>query len=216
MYTKQRLVSVFKRNKPVNIPELLSYLGTFVFAITGAMKARAHRMDLVGGLVLAFVTAYGGGTLRDLIIGIRPVNWLNDDLPLLLVLIAATFTFLLRDNLLLFRRFIFYTDAVGLGLFTAAGMEVAFRHGLSPAYALLMGVISATFGGLVADVLCSTIPSLLKKGEFYFTSCVLGGACYLILRYMGSSQTLMLTVCVVVVVGSRLISKRKRLYLPEI
>ena len=200
----------------MNIPELLGYLGTFVFAITGAMKARTHRMDLVGGLVLAFVTAYGGGTLRDLIIGVRPVNWVNDDVPVVLVLAATTFTFLLKDNLLLFRRFIFYTDAVGLGLFTAAGMEVSFRHGLTPAYALLMGGITATFGGVVADVLCSTIPSLLKKSEFYFTACVLGGLCYLGLRYVGSSDELMLTVCVVVVVASRLISKRRRLYLPEI
>ncbi len=94
----------------MNIPDFLSYLGTFVFAITGAMKARTHKMDLIGGLVLAFVTAYGGGTLRDLIIGVRPVNWVNDNVPLLFVLAATTLTFLLRDNLLLFRRFIFYTD----------------------------------------------------------------------------------------------------------
>ena len=200
----------------MNIPDFLSYLGTFVFAITGAMKARTHKMDLIGGLVLAFVTAYGGGTLRDLIIGIRPVNWVNDNVPLLFVLAATTLTFLLRDNLLLFRRFIFYTDAIGIGLFTAAGMEISFRHGLTPVYALMMGVITATFGGLVADVLSNTVPSILKKGEFYVTACGLGGVCYLGLRYFNFSNDFMLLVCVMVVVGSRIISKRKRLNLPEI
>lgn len=200
----------------MNISDLLSYLGTFVFAITGAMKARTHKMDIIGGLVLAFVTAYGGGTLRDLLIGVRPVNWVNDPVPLGFIVAATLLTFLLRDNLLLFRRFIFYTDAIGLGLFTAAGMEISFRHGLIPIYALIMGVISATFGGLVADVLSNTVPSILKKGEFYVTACGLGGACYLGLRYFSFSDDIMLLVCVLVVVGSRIISKRNRLHLPEI
>ena len=78
----------------MNISDFLSYLGTFVFAITGAMKARTHKMDLIGGLVLAFVTAYGGGTLRDLIIGIRPVNPLYGNVIVslnIILLLAARF-----------------------------------------------------------------------------------------------------------------------------
>src|SRR5574339_1237016 len=143
--------------------QFITYAGIFVFALTGAFKARSFKMDVFGGIVLAFVTAYGGGTLRDLLIGVRPVNWINDNIALALVFAGTAFTFLLKENVNRFKRTIFYTDAIGLGLFTAWGVEVAARNGLNDIYSLVMGVITATFGGLMADILCSAIPNLLKK-----------------------------------------------------
>ena len=173
-------------------------------------------MDVFGGIVLAFVTAYGGGTLRDLLIGVRPVNWINDNIALGLVFAGTAFTFLLKENVNRIKRTIFYTDAIGLGLFTAWGIEIALRNGLNDIYALVMGVITATFGGLIADVLCSAIPNLLKKGELYATACAAGGVIFIILNYFAIKSDLNLFICVLVVAALRIYSKRKRLMLPEI
>jgi len=195
---------------------IITYTGIFVFALTGAFKARTYKMDVFGGLVVAFATAYGGGTIRDLLIGIKPVNWINDNLALILVFAGTAFTFLLKENVKRFRRTIFFTDAAGLGLFTAAGIEVALRYGLNDIYALIMGVITATFGGLLADVFCNAVPDLFKKGELYATACALGGLLYLLMKETNISTNLNLTLCVFFVVGIRIYSKRKRLTLPEI
>jgi uncharacterized membrane protein YeiH len=200
----------------MNLLSLITYTGTFVFAITGALKARTGKMDVFGGVVLAFATAYGGGTLRDLLIGVRPVNWVNDNIALLLVLAATVLTFLFRENIHRFKRTIFFTDAVGLGLFTASGIERSLQYGLNDGYALIMGVISATFGGLIADILCNAVPNLLKRGELYATACAAGGGLYLLLKQVPLENNVNLFVCVVAVVGVRIYSKRKRLSLPEI
>lgn len=196
--------------------QFITYAGTFVFALTGAFKARAFKMDVFGGIVLAFVTAYGGGTLRDLLIGIKPVNWINDNIALILVFAGTAFTFLLQENVNRFKRTIFYTDAIGLGLFTAWGIEVALRNGLNDIYSLVMGVITATFGGLIADILCSAIPNLLKKGELYATACAIGGAIYLLLKHIPLEYNTNLAICIIIVVGIRIYSKRKHLMLPDI
>ena len=200
----------------MSLLQFITYAGIFVFALTGAFKARSYKMDVFGGIVLAFVTAYGGGTLRDLLIGIKPVNWINDNVALGLVFAGTFFTFLLKENVKRIKRTIFFTDAIGLGLFTAWGIEVALRNGVNDVYALVMGVITATFGGLIADIFCSVIPNLLKKGELYATACAIGGGVYLLLKYIPLEYNTSLVVCVLVVVGIRIYSKRKRLMLPDI
>ena len=196
--------------------QVVIYMGTFVFALTGAFKARAYRMDIFGGLVVAFATAYGGGTIRDLLIGIQPVNWINDNIALILVFAGTTITFLLKENVNRFRRTIFFTDAAGLGLFTTAGIEVALRNGLNDIYALIMGVMTATFGGLLADIFCNSVPNLFKKGELYATACAFGGGIYLILKETPISTNANIAVCVILIISIRIYSKRKRLMLPEI
>ncbi|MEO6406524.1 MAG: trimeric intracellular cation channel family protein [Ferruginibacter sp.] len=196
--------------------QFISYSGIFVFALTGAFKARTFKMDIFGGIVVAFVTAYGGGTTRDLLIGIHPVNWINDNVALLLVFAGTAFTFLLKENVKRFKRTIFFTDAVGLGLFTTVGIEVAQQNGLNSIYALVMGVITATFGGLIADIFCNAVPNLFKKGELYATACAIGGGIYLLLKKVPIPGNINLVICVVIVVAIRIYSKRKRLMLPEI
>ena len=195
---------------------IITYLGIFIFAITGALKARAYNMDIFGGLVVAFATAYGGGTLRDLLIGIRPVNWVNNNGALLLVFAGTAITFLLKTNVNKFHRTIFFTDAIGLGLFTAAGIEVSLRNQLNNPYALVMGVITATFGGLIADIFCNAVPNLFKRGELYATVCAAGGVVYLILKGFNLPSDINLAICVVFVVALRIYSKRKRIMLPDI
>lgn len=196
---------------------IITYLGVFVFALAGAFKARGARLDVFGGLVVAFVSAYGGGTLRDLLLGVRPLSWINDNIALTLVFAGTAVTFLVKDKVNNFRRTIFFTDAIGLGLFTAAGIEVALRNGTNEVYSLAMGVITATFGGLIADIFCGYPPVLLRKGELYATACAAGGVIFIIInKYLDTTKNLDLTICVVLVVAIRIYSKRKRLVLPEI
>lgn len=199
--------------KPV---DLIIYTGIFVFALTGALKARTHRMDIFGGVVMAFVTAYGGGTVRDLLIGIRPINWMNDYIAFGLVMGAVIITFLFRPDFNKFQRTLFYTDAIGLGMFTAAGIERSIAHGINDLYAVIMGVITATFGGFVADIISNNVPSLLRRGELYATASAIGGGIYIVLQHYKVGDNTDLVICVVIVVMIRVISMRKRITLPEI
>ena len=200
----------------MNLIQIILYIGIFVFAITGALKARTHQMDIFGAAVIAFATAYGGGTIRDLLIGIRPVNWVNDYLALALVVGAVIIVSLFRFNTARFRRTIFFTDAIGLGMFTVFGIEKSMRIDINDGYAIIMGVITATFGGLLADIICGEVPDLLKKGELYATACAMGGVCYVLLKKPGLEYNTGLFICVIIVVGIRILSKRKRLTLPSI
>lgn len=195
--------------------DIILYTGIFVFAITGALKARAHKMDILGGSVLAFVTAYGGGTLRDLLIGIR-VGWMNDNIPLVLVAAAVIVVFLFKKNLPAFEKTIFFTDAIGLGMFAAGGIERSLTHGISDAYAVLLGVMSATFGGLIADLLSGRPPSLFQKGELYATAAAIGGVTYILLMHFAVSSNVSLSICVGIVVAVRIISRKKNIALPHI
>lgn len=200
----------------MNLIEIIIYTGIFVFAITGALKARTHQMDIFGAAVVAFVTAYGGGTIRDLLIGVRPVNWVNDNLALGLVIAAVLIVSLLNTNFTKFRRTIFFTDAIGLGMFTAGGIERSMSYAINDGYSVIMGVMSATFGGLLADIICGEVPNLLKRGELYATACAIGGSIYIGLKHLNVDDNLGLFICVVTIVGIRILSKRKRLRLPEI
>ncbi|MDE3251644.1 MAG: trimeric intracellular cation channel family protein [Bacteroidota bacterium] len=200
----------------MNLIQVLLYIGIFVFAVTGALKARTHQMDIFGAAVIAFATAYGGGTIRDLLIGAHPVNWVNDYIALALVIGAVIIVSFFKTNQIRFRKTIFFTDAIGLGMFTAAGIERSSSFGLNEGYAVLMGVITATFGGLLADILCGEKPDLLKRGELYATACAMGGVSYIFMKRGGVEYNLGLFICVCLVVFIRIFSKTRRWRLPGI
>lgn len=200
----------------MNPVQLIMYIGIFVFAGTGALKARTHQMDIFGGAVIAFATAYGGGTIRDVLIGAHPVNWINDYIALSLVISAVIIVSFFETNQIRFRRTIFFTDAIGLGMFTVTGIERSISYHINDVYAVVMGVITATFGGLLADILCGEKPDLLKRGELYATACAIGGVIYTLLKKAGIEYNLGLLICVAIVVFVRIFSKRKRLRLPGV
>ncbi len=193
----------------------ITYCGTFVFALTGGLKARTHKMDLFGASVLAFVTAYGGGTIRDLLLGIKPVNWLNDYLALGLVISALFIIFLLKTNIEKFNKTIFITDALGLAMFTIAGIKISLLAGIGEIYSVIMGVITATFGGLIADILCNNIPDLLHNTEIYATACFIGGMIFVILLRLGIDSDVCMICCVTLIVGLRFLTKRLNIQLPR-
>jgi uncharacterized membrane protein YeiH len=101
-------------------------------------------------------------------------------------------------------------------MFTIGGIERSLEHGINEGFAILMGVMSATFGGLLADIISNRVPALLKKGELYATVCFIGGVVYIVLRRLHLDDDVNLLICVVLIVALRVLSKRKRLFLPEI
>ncbi len=195
--------------------EIIIYVGIFVFACTGALKARVVHMDFFGGLVMALVMAFGGGSVRDILMGNR-VRWLNDNISFILVVCATLSIFLFKQHVIKYRKMIFFLDAIGLGLFTVVGIEAALENKINSLFAVLLGVVTSTFGGLVADVISNAVPSLLKKGELYATASVIGGAIYVITPNFGIDRTTNMLLCVIVVSVIRVISKWKKLMLPEI
>ncbi|MCL2917469.1 trimeric intracellular cation channel family protein [Shewanella litorisediminis] len=164
--------------------------GTAVFALTGALAAGRHRMDPFGVSVLAAVTAVGGGTIRDAIIGATPVFWLRDPNYLIVILATVGFTliFIRRP-----RKVPQYTlpiaDALGLALFTVIGAQKALSLGLNGMSAVIMGLITGVGGGIIRDVLCRQIPMVLRT-EIYATASILGGIAYTLSLQLGmNSQT---------------------------
>ncbi|MCU7693941.1 trimeric intracellular cation channel family protein [Haoranjiania flava] len=196
--------------------DIVIYCGIFVFSLTGALNARAHHMDIFGAIVLAFVTSYGGGSIRDIVMDARPINWMNDNLALALVITPVIIISLVKFNFNRLRRLIFFTDAVGLGLFTVAGIDRSAQFGANEPYSLLMGVVTATFGGLIADILCNNVPNLLRRGELYATACAIGGAVYILSKRFVEDSTFSLIICICLIVIIRIISKYKKVMLPEV
>jgi len=196
--------------------QIISYTGVFVFAVTGVLKARTKRFDIFGAAVLAFVTAYGGGTIRDLLIGVRPVNWVNDNLAIVIVLLSTVITFFFKLNTTIIKKLIFWVDAFGIGLFTIVGIQVALSNGISNGYALVMGIITATFGGLLADVLCNKVPSILKPGELYATACLIGGGLYLVMLNYHLQTEISMIISILIIATICIFAIRKKLQLPII
>lgn len=153
--------------------QYLDYFGTVVFAVTGCLVAARHKNDLVGFILLAMVTATGGGTLRDLILGRMPVFWVNNPSYLYLCVGTAVAMFILARRVAAWRQILLWMDALGLAVFSVLGCGIALQMGAPAPVAWLMGVMTASFGGIIRDVL-SGEPSLVMRKEIYATAAFLG------------------------------------------
>ncbi|MEO0894823.1 MAG: trimeric intracellular cation channel family protein [Bacteroidota bacterium] len=149
-------------------------IGTFVFAISGVLTALEKKFDLVGSIIIGIVTAVGGGTLRDMLIGETPVGWMKDVNYLYVILLAVVVSYLFRPFIQKLRRSMFLFDTIGIGLFTVLGLQKTLGVGLELPFALMMGVVSAVFGGVIRDVLTNEIPLIFRK-EIYASACLAGG-----------------------------------------
>ncbi|MBR0645211.1 trimeric intracellular cation channel family protein [Roseomonas hellenica] len=166
----------------------LSFLGCAVFAAAGALTASRKQLDPVGFILIAAVTAFGGGTTRDLLLG-APVFWLKE--PGLLALTAGVAMLVFFAAHLAERRFLWllWADAIGLAIFAVLGAEAALREGASPGIAVLMGIITATFGGIIRDVICDELPLILRR-EIYATAAAIGAGIYVGLESVGLDRTI--------------------------
>ena len=155
----------------------LDYLGVAVFAATGGLKASDKDMDLVGFVLVATVTGIGGGTLRDLLLGVRPVFWIIRNEYVLICGLIAIATFFFARHVARHERCVLWADAVGLATFCVSGAATALAAGASFLVAIVMGVMTGCFGGILRDVLCAEIPIILRR-EIYATAAAAGAATY--------------------------------------
>lgn len=186
---------------------LLDYIGTMVFAMSGVLTAAEKRLDLFGAMFIGVVTAIGGGTTRDLLIGVTPVTWLSMPIYLYLILGAILVAMLFRKVLIKWRRTLFIFDTIGIGVFTIIGLEKALAIGVNPGVAVLMGVTSAVVGGVIRDTLTNEVPLIFQR-EIYATACIAGALVYLLLRYAGLDPALNQLLTAGVIIAIRLLSIR--------
>ncbi|SDB65782.1 trimeric intracellular cation channel family protein [Belnapia rosea] len=162
----------------------LDLAGIAVFAASGALVASRKQLDAVGFIVIAAVTGFGGGTVRDLLLGRTPVFWLRDPALLAVASAVAVLVFFTAHRVENRFRALLWADAVGLSLFAVLGAEIALIAGAPPWAATLLGVATATFGGVLRDVICNEIPLLLRK-EIYALAALAGAATFVLLRMQG-------------------------------
>jgi uncharacterized membrane protein YeiH len=164
---------------------ILSLLGVAVFAISGCLAAGRKGFDWVGVIVVAFVTALGGGTLRDILLGREVVFWIQDPVFLWIILISAAFTLVYARIFKPPYKLLLIADAMGLALFSILGAQVAQEFTSSPIIIVLMGAMTGAAGGIFRDLLLNEIPLLCKPSEpLYSTTAIFGVSVYLICQYL--------------------------------
>jgi uncharacterized membrane protein YeiH len=167
---------------------VLDLLGVAVFAVSGVLTAGSKSLDWLGVAVIAVVTAIGGGTLRDVLLERYPIFWIADPTYLLAILGATALTLFYVHFRAPNRRALLIADALGLAFFTIGGVQIAEQAGLVGLLAVLMGTITGVAGGMIRDVLCGEIPLILRKGQLYASSTIVGAALYLMLERAGTSR----------------------------
>lgn len=192
---------------------VLQYLGTVVFAISGALTAGRRRLDVFGVVVLAVAVAVGGGTLRDLVLGVRPVFWVSEPgyivtavVTALAVVAGARFG-LLADDARWQSRALDVADAFGLGLFTIVGAWMTWQLGFGPVVVVTMAVVTSTFGGLLRDLMADIVPHLLHR-EIYATAALAGAVLFVALTYVSREPWISLPPVALTIV-LRLVSMRR-------
>lgn len=166
---------------PTQLLDIINILGTISFAVSGAFMAMNKKLDPFGVMVISFVTAIGGGTLRDLLIGNLPVSWLQNPTTSIIIFCSATVAMFFGKFLRHLSTTLFLFDAIGLGLFTIVGLKMGIRAHFTTGICIALGTITACFGGVLRDVLLNNIPLLFRK-EIYALACIIGGGLYMVLR----------------------------------
>lgn len=192
---------------------VMDLIGTCVFAISGSIVAYEKKFDLFGGFVLGAVTAVGGGTIRDVLIGRTPVGWTQDLNYLWAILLGVILSFFFRKYVMKLRKTMFLFDTIGISLFTILGVEITMELGLSPVIAVAMGTISAVFGGILRDVLSKEVPLIFRK-ELYATACIIGASVYMLLMQYFEQPWLGASISVLCIFLLRFYSVRNHWSLP--
>lgn len=187
--------------------QIIDILGTFSFAVAGAFAAMEKKLDVFGILIISFVTAIGGGTVRDVLNGALPVAWLTDLRTIQIILVGALAALLFRRWLERMNNVLLVFDAFGLGLFSLLGLQKALAAGLHPGVSVALGAITGCFGGVLRDVLLNNVPLVFRK-EIYASASIVGGLFYLLLLQTSLSPTLSNLVSILLIVLIRLLAVR--------
>ena len=194
---------------------VIDILGTFSFAVSGAFFAMQKKLDPFGVLILSFVTAIGGGTLRDMMIGNLPVGWLRDETATVVIFAGAMGSMFFGQWLKKINATLFLFDALGLGLFTIIGIEKGIELNFSTGVCVALGTITASFGGVIRDVLLNNVPLVFRK-EIYALASIIGGLFYYVLYHSSMNNDVAKIICILLILFIRLVAVRYKLSLPVI
>src|SRR5687768_10511237 len=165
----------------LSFDNIMDVIGTFSFALAGSLAAMEKRLDPFGVLIISFVTAIGGGTIRDLLLGDTPVAWLSQNRTVITIFIAYAIALVFASRLKRWFRMLSFFDALGLGFFTLLGIEKGINYGLQPGICIALGTITGCFGGVIRDVLLNNLPLVFRK-EIYASASIAGGIVFFLLQ----------------------------------
>ena len=158
--------------------KVIDILGTVAFAASGVYAAMQKRLDVFGVLIIAFVTAVGGGTIRDIMIGDTPVSWIRNINYSIIILSTAVVVIAFKSTIFRnFKKTLLVFDSIGLGFFTILGIQKGLMYDLNPVICIALGTVTGCFGGVIRDISLNTIPLIFEK-EIYATACIVGGIVY--------------------------------------
>ncbi|PIE42359.1 MAG: hypothetical protein CSA47_00615 [Gammaproteobacteria bacterium] len=189
-------------------------IGTAASAVAATILAQRKGLDYFGALLIGAVAAVGGGTVRDLLLNKHPVFWLVKPIYLLVIVSSVTVTLFFYRYINKMEKPLRVFDAVGLAAFTVIGVEIALLKGMSPFIAVIMGVITSTFGGISRDIICNEIPLVLHK-EIYITASIVGSCCLLLLMHLELHRPVAFSAALAVIFSVRMIAVYKDLRLPR-
>lgn len=212
MVTLEDYASFFQWMLEHDFTLLLDYIGTFAFAISGIRLASGKNIDLFGAFMVGMLTAVGGGTIRDLLLGITPF-WLTTSSYVVITTISLLIVIVFRKYLVKLNETVFLFDAIGLGFFTVVGMGKALDLNFPFWVALTMGVVTGSFGGLLRDICINEIPLIFRK-DIYAMASVVGGLVYGALNLLEFNTIAVESITVLTVIAARLIAVKYHISLP--
>lgn len=192
---------------------LIEVIGTMAFAMSGALTAMHKNLDPFGIFIIAFVTAVGGGTLRDILIGRTPVGWMLDVNYVYVIVIGFILAIIFRKKFDRLRTSLFLFDTIGLGVFTLIGLEKGINIGLHPVICIALGTMTACFGGVIRDILCTEIPVIFRR-EIYATICIFGGIIFFMLKKLNLDSDVLYLTTSLFIISVRLMAVKFKWHLP--
>lgn len=198
----------------ITLQRVIEFIGTFAFALSGIRLAASKRYDWLGGFVCGFAVAIGGGTIRDVMLGLRPF-WMLSPIYILCTMFAQLVVIVCHNYLKRLDNTWFLFDTLGLALFNIAGIQKTLDSGFPFWVAIIMGCITGAAGGVIRDVLLNEEPVIFRK-EIYAMACVIGGLVYWLLSYLGVSLYVTVVVAFLVVCIIRLLAVRYHISLPKL
>lgn len=196
----------------MTVQRVIEFVGTFAFAISGIRQAATKHYDWFGGFVCGFAVAIGGGTLRDVMLGVTPF-WMTSSFYIVCTILAQVTVIVFSHSMRKFNNAVLFFDTLGLALFTIAGMQKSLAMGQPFWVAIILGCITGAAGGVIRDVLLNDEPVIFQK-DIYASASVAGGICYWLLHLAGMDMTLNTIVTFMVICLIRFLAVRYHISLP--
>lgn len=198
----------------IQFVDIIEFIGTFAFAVSGVRHAASKKFDLFGAFTIGLFTAIGGGTIRDLLLGVTPF-WMMNSIYLWATLLAMIFVMLFKAKVVKLHYTVFLFDSIGLGLFVVVGTEKTLALGFASWVAVMMGTITGSFGGMLRDLMIMQIPLIFRK-EIYAFACVIGGVFFTIGYSLNLNMVVneILTASIVILI--RVLAVKYHWHLPKV